>query len=216
MALIAAHELSFAYSGGRPVLTDVSLTIDKGETVALAGDNGRGKTTLSKLLMGILQPQRGQVLIDGQPTTSLTLDRIGAKIGYLFQQPSRQLFTASVRDEIAFGLRYRGVAPEIVNERVDEALAYFGMTHIADSFPFNLSRGERQRLVIAAIMVGMPEFAILDEPTVGLDAVMRERLFALLGQLRQRGVGYLIISHDRELCRQCTERTLILENGRLR
>ncbi len=209
------RHVGFAYPGRQPVIRDVSFHIAPGETVALTGPNGSGKTTLGKLLLGILKPCVGQILVEGRDMADCSLAEMGSKVGYIFQNPEKQMFAPSVREEIAFGLRYRGYGDERVQEKVDEMLDYFELSHRADSFPFNLSQGEKQRLAIAAIMALEPRFVIFDEPTTGLDMRRKDRFAQLLERTRKRGAGYILISHDRDFGAACCHRQLMMKEGKL-
>ncbi len=210
---IAANSVSFAY-GSFPVVADVSFSLASSDTVALMGDNGSGKTTLGKLLMGMLTPSSGQVLLEGRDIHQWPLSQRGEKIGYVFQNPEKQLFCSSVQQEVGFGLIYRGVDSQQVASRVNEMLKLFELTPCRESFPFNLSQGEKQRLVLASVMALHPDFVILDEPTTGLDSRRRQVLSDMLARLADRGVGYILISHDRQFCSKLCRRLLVMEGGR--
>ena len=210
---LSASSVSFAY-GLTPVLKDVTFSLSSGDTVAMMGDNGSGKTTMGKLLMGLLTPSCGQVLLEGRDVRSMPLSQRGEKIGYVFQNPEKQLFCSTVHQEVGFGLLYRGVNSEQVAIRVDEMLELFELYPCRESFPFNLSQGEKQRLVLAAVMALQPEFIILDEPTTGLDSRRRQVLSDMLSRVADRGVGYILISHDREFCSKLCQRLLVMEGGR--
>ena len=183
------EQVSFAWPQGREVLKGIDLTLSQEDTVALMGSNGSGKTTLGKVIMGILQPTAGEVRLAGRPITEYPLAQRGKRIGYVFQNPERHLFAATVADEIGFALKYRGLDPGEVQERVDEMLDLMELGQYAETFPFNLSHGEKQRLALAAVMALEPEFIILDEPSTGLDWVRKRRLAAMLDRIRQRKVG---------------------------
>lgn len=215
MAFWTVKNLTFSYPKGEPVLRGITSVIHEGETVALLGPNGSGKTTLGKVLMGILKPCAGQVLLAGRSVSDYTLGEMGAKVGYIFQNPEKQIFTSSVREEISFGLRYRGHTQEEIERRVKEMLDYFELSHRAGAFPFNLSQGEKQRLAIAAILALEPAFVIFDEPTTGLDMRRKEKLAMLLVKIRERGTGYILISHDRTFSISYTERCFNIREGKL-
>ncbi len=207
--------LEFAYPGKGTVIKKISFNILAGETVALLGPNGSGKTTLGKLLMGILKPGAGVVELEGKAIGSYSLGEIGSRVGYVFQNPDKQIFTSSVRAEVAFGLRYRGYSEREIAVRVDELLNYFELKKRADAFPFNLSRGEKQRLAIASIMALEPGFIIFDEPTTGLDFRRKEKFAELLTRVKDRGAGYILISHDHQFSKSNCERTLAMKEGKL-
>jgi energy-coupling factor transport system ATP-binding protein len=214
MSFWIVNDLNFAYPGRDLVIKDFSITISAGETVALTGPNGSGKTTLGKLLMGILKPGSGQILLEKKDITGYSLGEIGARVGYIFQNPGKQIFTPSVREEVAFGLKYRGFSENEVTLRVEEMLTYFELSHRADSFPFNLSRGEKQRLALAAILALEPGFVIFDEPTTGLDMCRKEKFARMLDKVRERGAGYILISHDLNFCAASCQRQIMMKEGK--
>lgn len=214
-AYINLEQVSFSWPQGVQVLKEINLSIEKNETIALMGANGSGKTTLSKLILGLLKPTQGRALLAGMPIESYSLAARGRQFGYVFQNPERQFFAASVAEEIGFALKYRDFSPEKIQERVAEMLALFELEEYAATFPFNLSQGEKQRLALAAILAPRPDFIIMDEPFTGLDWLRKQRLQAILERVGKEGVGYLIISHDRALCSRLCSRVLTLEGGRL-
>lgn len=213
-AFIELEQVSFAWPQGREVLKGVDLALDRRDTLALMGSNGSGKTTLGKVIMGMLTPTAGTVRLEGRPIQDYPLARRGRRIGYVFQNPERQLFAATVADEIGFALKYRGLAPETIQERVAELLALMELDRYARTFPYNLSHGEKQRLALAAVLALEPEFIILDEPSTGLDWARKRRLATVLARVR-RQVGYIIISHDGGFCRELCDAALTLKGGRL-
>jgi energy-coupling factor transport system ATP-binding protein len=203
MALIA-QALTFAYpprafaSGGEhAVIEGFSAVFEPGRITALTGPNGSGKTTLAKLLVGILKPASGAVTLDGDAIADRTLTEIGRRVGFVMQDPSRQIFKTSVYDEMTFGLSHLGLAEDAMRARADEYLALFDLADKRDDFPFDLSTGERQRLVLAAILAMKPSYLVLDEPTVALDPGRRRRLGGYLREIASRNdVGVVLISHD--------------------
>src|SRR5574344_1396847 len=152
----------------RELIHEISLSVDDGEFIAVTGENGAGKSTFSKLLAGLLKPTQGTVVVNGMNTAHAKNSALAAKIGYLFQNPDRQLCCYTVRDEIAFGLKALscGTAEQIA-ERAEEMVHTFHFN--GDEPPFALSRGQRQRLALASVIAVQPEIMILDEPTTGLD-----------------------------------------------
>ena len=155
-AFIELEQVSFAWPQGREVLKGVDLALDRRDTLALMGSNGSGKTTLGKVIMGMLTPTAGTVRLEGRPIQDYPLAQRGRRIGYVFQNPERQLFAATVADEIGFALKYRGLAPETIQERVAELLALMELDRYARTFPYNLSHGEKQRLALAAVLALEP------------------------------------------------------------
>jgi energy-coupling factor transport system ATP-binding protein len=150
------------------------------------------------LLVGILKPLRGRVLIDDVLVSSMTLTEVGRRVGFVMQDSSRQLFCTSVKDEAEFGLKNMGLPADEVQTRAAEYLDFFGLGKYAERFPFELSGGEKQRLVLASVMAMRPDYLILDEPTSALDKGMRRALGGhLLDVVKKDGAGIVLISHDR-------------------
>ena len=209
------EKVSFTYPGGS---TDFSLYVDHfspGTCTALLGPNGCGKTTLGKLAAGILRPYSGCVLYNGQDISGWKLGKIGSQAGYLFQDPSRQIFAPHPLEEIAFPLELRGMTKPEAEEKARSLLVEFELEGLEDSVNFTLSRGEKQRLAIAAVMACEPRFFILDEPTTGLDKRRRGILSATLRRLLDRGVGVLLITHDRGFANMLGADIRLMEGGRL-
>ncbi|MFO7941458.1 MAG: ABC transporter ATP-binding protein [Bacillota bacterium] len=211
--LIEAVGAGYRYPGGAPVLNSVDLSLLSGHLTAIVGPNGGGKTTLGKLLAGILKPTSGSVRILGEDTRRLSLGQIGEHLGYLFQEPDRQLFTTSVEEELSFVPRLRGIPPEQIRRDVAQTLRRFQLSHLREAFPFDLSRGEKQRLALAAIMINEPSYLILDEPTTALDPRRKGELLSLLVQMLDRGVGMMVISHDRDFVAETADRLLVVDGG---
>jgi energy-coupling factor transport system ATP-binding protein len=175
-----------------------------------------GKTTLGKLLAGILKPARGQVLLFGENTRDMPLYLMGRKIGYSFQNPDQQLFASSVAEEIGFGLKYRGANLEHISRVTAYLLNLFDIEHLKEAFPLNLSWGEKRRVVLAACLAQNPEYLILDEPTTGLDEERIKALTEIIASLRRKGTGILLISHHQTFIEQNAERILRMEGGEIR
>jgi|SRR5690554_6846988 len=211
--MIALNNVSFRYGRGDWILREVNLEIENGTCTFMIGPNGGGKTTMSKLMTGILKPTQGDVLIDQVNTKETELYQVGAKVGYLFQEPERQIFAATVRDELSFVMEINGVEDEEIKRRVDAALQQFQLKDVESSFPFQLSRGEKQRLAMAAILMNNPSFLILDEPTTGLDIERREILSDAIGKLKKQGIGMVIISHDQPFVQKHADRIINVAGG---
>ncbi len=194
----------------------VDLTIGRGEVVAIVGGNGSGKTTLAKHLNGLLAPDRGEVRWDGRAVTDLSMTEIGQHVGYLFQNPDHQLFAASVREEIAFGPENFGLEGEALEERVDRAIEAVELEPLEEADPFNLSKGQRQRVALASVLATDPEAIIFDEPTTGLDAVQQERFMDMVAELnRDEGLTVVMITHDMGTVAHYAPRTVVLHDGRI-
>lgn len=206
---------AFRYPKGDFVIEDASLTLFQNEFTAITGPNGSGKTTLGKLIMGILKPDRGCVKILNRDTRGMTLGEIGKKVGYLFQNPERQLFSMNIREEISFPMEIRGIPKEEIEKKVNEMLEIFSLTHLEGIPTFKLSRGEKQRLAIASIFVNNPEFFVMDEPTTGLDAERKKDLSELIRNLQDKGIGMAVISHDIHFIEQHADRTITMSGGKI-
>lgn len=213
-AAIETRNLGFGYSKDKRSISNVSLTLYKGETAVLTGPNGAGKTTLGKLLTGILKPQVGVVRLFGEDIRKMPLACIGQKVGYVFQNPEHQLLAASVEDEIGFGLKYRGIDRSKIDQTTESLMTLFEIEHLRKQFPLNLSWGEKRRVVLAACLALEPEYLILDEPTVGLDEERIDILGQALAKVREKGIGMLLISHKRSFILDNAQRVISIERGR--
>ncbi|NLZ39278.1 MAG: ABC transporter ATP-binding protein [Firmicutes bacterium] len=213
--MISLQDVSFRYQRDKWLFKHLNLEIKQNLITFIVGPNGGGKTTLGKLMAGILKPQAGTVLVDGLNTKDVALAEIGARIGYLFQEPERQIFAASVRDEIAFALELRGISQEEINTKVDAVLKQFQLEQLANLSPIKLSRGEKQRLAIAAIMVNQPRFFILDEPTTGLDRERKGILSSVIEKLKDEGIGMVIISHDQYFVQRHAQQIITVAGGEI-
>jgi energy-coupling factor transport system ATP-binding protein len=179
------------------LLQDFSAVFERGKITAVTGPNGCGKTTLSKLVTGMLKPSAGRVLLDGEPTAQMTLTQIGRRVGLVMQNPERQMFCTSVREEVEFGLRNFGFSEGQIGERRKHYLEIFDLTRYEERFPFELSGGEKQRVILAAVLATTPSYLVLDEPTSALDRGRRRVLGELLATLKaSENVGIVLISHD--------------------
>ena len=214
-AAITLEQLGFAYQPGRPVLQDVSLTIAAGEFVALVGANGSGKTTLAKHLIGLLRPTQGRLLIQGQESARQSVGALARQVGFLFQNPERQIFSATVSDEVAFGPRNLGLPAASVAQRVAQALARFDLTELAGQPPAVLSFTQRRRVTLAAVAALETPILVLDEPTVSLDAEARGGLLAWLHERHAQGSTLVLVTHDLALVADHAQRVLVMQAGRL-
>lgn len=200
---LCIKDLTFSYKNtNKKILDRFCAEFPDDKITALVGNNGAGKTTLANLIMGILKPEAGHIVLDEVDITSNTLAERGRKIGYVMQNPAKQIFSATVQEEMEIGLRNIGLSEEEIASRSLEYLEYFGLTHHKDSFPFSLSHGEKQRLVLAAILAMKPKYLILDEPTANLDYKNRKRLGEYLKEL---DCGVIIISHDKTFVKEYCE-----------
>jgi energy-coupling factor transport system ATP-binding protein len=196
-------------------LSDVNLKIGKGETVAIVGENGAGKTTLVKHTTGLLKPTRGSVLVDSVDTRNTTTATLSRKVGIAFQNPDHQLFSESVEHEVSFAMKNFGFADDLVANRLDWALNFFGLEQYRKSSPLILSGGEKKRLTLACILAWDPEVIVLDEPTVGQDALQKEKLAQIFRMLQSTGKTIIVVSHDVEFLWPIQPRLLVMSGGKV-
>jgi energy-coupling factor transport system ATP-binding protein len=191
------------------IVSNASITVNKGHCVAIMGYNGAGKTTLSRIITGLEKEKKGSVWLAGRRFKSK--ERIG-KIACVAQQADQQLFADSVIEEMLFG------QPDdsITREKIGNSLNSFDLTHLRDRHPHSLSGGEKQRLAIAAAIIKEPALMILDEPTSGLDGFHMNRLAAEIDFLRQKGLSFIVITHDMELVMAVCDEIIWMESGTIR
>jgi ABC-type cobalt transport system, ATPase component len=215
---LRAENISFHYGAGKPVLEDFSADFTGGEITALTGKNGCGKTTLARIIMGILVPDGGSVKLGEEDLGALSLAERGARIGYVMQEPSRQLFSATVSEEIRFGLDNKVKKGLLTAEEAlagsEDAVKTFELERYRDEFPLSLSAGERQRVVLAAVMALRPSFLILDEPTSSLDKKRKTALYETLLRIKEEnGCGTILITHDRAFAALAADREIVMPGG---
>ncbi len=216
LPIVDVHDVSYVYEGAsRPALHHVNLRIRRGEFIAFVGQNGAGKTTLAKTFNGLLMPTSGTVLVDGQDTRKAGLDVFARTVGYTYQNPDHQIFSRTVRDEVAFGARNLGLNREQVNEAVQHALELVGMESKEDAYPFLLGRGERQKLAVASMIAMGPPMLIIDEPTTGQDLRGSLSILNLLLSWHKEGRTIVIITHDMNIVAEYAKRTVVMTNGQI-
>lgn len=210
---IIIEDVDFKYKRSNNIFQGLNLTIFSDETTAITGKNGSGKTTLSKLAAGMLHPQKGRVIVDGEDVRGMSLGKLGNKLGYVFQAVERQLFGMTVIDELTFVQKLKGVDESEANMKAEELLNNFELAKLKERHPSTLSYGEKRRLAIAATLISNPRFLILDEPTSFLDPDRITHLSAVLDSFKKEGIGMLIISHDDEFIEQHADRIIRLADG---
>ncbi len=213
--MIEFRDVTFVHQNGVKALDRVNFRVDQGETVAIVGENGAGKTTLVKHVTGLLKPTSGSVLVNGQDTTKASTAQLSRTVGVAFQNPDHQLFSESVQEEMAFALRNFGFSPELVEQRVKWGLELFGLEEYRESSPLVLSGGEKKRLTLACILAWDPEVVILDEPTVGQDAIQKEKLAGTVKLLASTGKTVILVSHDIEFLWPLQPRAVVMKAGRI-
>jgi energy-coupling factor transporter ATP-binding protein EcfA2 len=210
--VISVQDLMHNY-GNVQALSGISLTIRKGEFVAIVGENGSGKTTLVKHFNRLLSPTSGDVIVHGKNTKDCSIAALACDVGLVFQNPDHMFFADTVREEIAYGVKNLGI--ENGDEVINAALRDAGLTESADLYPRWLSRGERQRLGIACIVAMQPSVIVLDEPTTGLDGYEALLVINILKKLQEKGHTVIIITHNRDIADHCADRIITMEGGKI-
>jgi cobalt/nickel transport system ATP-binding protein len=209
--LITVTDLRFTYPDGTVALSGVNFELNPGETVALLGANGSGKTTFVHHLNGILQGQ-GEIVVCGIPLARRSVPEIRRRIGIVFQDADDQLFMPSVVDDVAFGPAVHGASGEEAVRRAKAALEQVGIREGLDRAPHHLSAGEKKRVAIAGVIACEPEILVLDEPTTFLDPPARRSLATLLRELPQ---AKILITHDTQFAVAVCDRGVFFESGRV-
>ncbi len=214
----------YTYMTGTPferqALNDVSLTIEKGEILAIIGHTGSGKSTMVQHLNGLIKPLRGNVTIDGIDIAGRGSDAKQARqqVGMVFQYPEHQIFAETVYEDIAFGPRNRGFSAEEVDKQVHEAMAFVGLDFdtFAQRSPFQLSGGQMRRVAIAGVVAMNPDYLVLDEPSAGLDPRSRNAVFKEIMALhKERGIAIVLVTHSMEEAAKYANRMLVINKGKV-
>jgi energy-coupling factor transporter ATP-binding protein EcfA2 len=215
---VVAEGLELEYPPPRRLLAlkGVTVRIPQGQFAAIVGQNGSGKTSLARCLSGYLRPTRGRLRVAGTEVWRLRPAQRATRVGYVFQNPDHQLFRERVWDDVAFGLQNLRFAPEQIAEAVEQVLRRLELWDKRELHPFQLSRGDRQRLAIAAIIVMRPQILIVDEPTTGQDMARAREIMDLLARLnREQGMTVLTITHVMELVAEYARWVIAMHDGRV-
>ncbi len=213
--LLKAENIDFTYDGGHHALRGVSVNVHKGEMMAIVGTNGAGKSTFSKVVCGFEVPQTGVLELGGIDLKTLSIKERADHIGYVMQNPNQMISKTMIFDEVALGLRNRGVSEEEIAPRVEKALKICGL------YPFRrwpvsaLSYGQKKRVTIASILVLEPEMILLDEPTAGQDLKHYTEIMDFLSELNAQGVTVVLITHDMHLMLEYTPRAVVFNAGQV-
>ncbi|NHJ13288.1 MAG: ABC transporter ATP-binding protein [Candidatus Thorarchaeota archaeon] len=203
------------FSYGDFAIEDVSLQLHQGEQKALVGLNGSGKTTLFKLIVGLLEPQAGEIYIFDRPLTHENLWQIRQEIGFLFQNPDDQLFAPTVWEDVAFGPRNQGLSEDAVEDRVRWALEVVQMSAFGNRPVNQMSHGQAKRVALAGVVAMRPRILFLDEPFTGIDFPMVRRMVKIIEDLRSEGMSVLYTTHNRFFLENWADSVLVLRNGRV-
>lgn len=209
--MLEFKDVSFSYDTTANV-QNLNVKVEKGDFIAIIGSNGAGKSTFSKLCNGLLTPTTGDVFVLNKNTRREKVSSLAKHIGFLFQNPDRQICCNTVKEEIAFSLRNNGIPEDEIKRRVKATLEEFGFDGKTE--PFNLSRGQRQRLCLACLIALNPEILILDEPTTGLDykeCMMMNRI----KQLNENGTTVIMVCHDMEVVLDFAKTVVVMNRGQI-
>ena len=213
--IISATDLHFTYPDGTEALSGLSLSIREGECVAIIGQNGGGKSTLVKHFLHLLKATAGQVCIFGKDVGEYTVSQLARRIGFVYQNPDAQIFSKSVEEEVRFGPANQIDDKEEVDRRVRDALEAMDLMDVADTHPLALSKGDRERVAVAAVLALDPEVLIFDEPTTGQDFTGSMRIMNMIRQLHQQGRTILVITHHLYLLPDYIERIILTGDGQI-
>ena len=210
---LSINNVSFAYANGVKALKDVSFNANSGELIALIGRNGAGKTTITKIINGLLRPTEGSVEIDGIDTKSLRISQIAKYVSTLFQNPDRQLCKRTVLEEVAFSCELIGEDSRQAQEHAMQIIEKLNLN--PKDIPFMLSRGQRQMVALAATVVTRPKILVLDEPTCGLDYNECMKIMQVVEDLRDHGCCVIMVCHDMEVVLDYATRLIVINDGKL-
>lgn len=210
MNVLSLKDVSFSYRPGREVLKGVSISVSRGEQVALIGANGVGKSTLLKLFVGLLEPHTGCVEVCGMTVERKNLASVRRAAGYVFQDAESQLFLANVWEDVAFGPRNEGLAEDEVRKRTEVALESVGISSLAQEHVYRLSGGQKRLASIATVLALRPDVLLLDEPTLALDPRNRRMVIRALGDLP---CAKLIATHDLDFVLDSCSRVIVVSDG---
>ncbi|NHJ47881.1 MAG: ABC transporter ATP-binding protein [Asgard group archaeon] len=199
MTYIKIKNISFGYSKNNQLFSNLTLNLDLGDYVAIIGRNGAGKTTLVKLIVGMLKPLEGQIKIAGEDIESKSVADIASQVGYVFQNPNQMLFANTVEKELELSLRKFNFEKNMQSDKITEMLEFFDMVPLRDTNPRTLSRGEKQKLAIATVLIQDPKAIFLDEPFSGIDMSQRLMILDYLTKLHLKGKLIVIITHTLDL-----------------
>ena len=212
-SVVRFEGVSYSYPGGGASVRALDFKVFPGEIVGIVGRNGAGKTTLTKLLNGLLKPAEGNVVVAGLNTREVPTSRIARHVSTLFQNPDRQICKDTVLDEVAFGLLLQGVSSNEASARAKATCEWFGLP--LDEAPFSLSRGQRQMVALASVVVGEPQIIVLDEPTCGLDYRECMTVMETVRDMAAAGSAVVMVCHDMEVVSDFANRLVVMANGEI-
>ncbi|MDR2476692.1 MAG: energy-coupling factor ABC transporter ATP-binding protein [Treponema sp.] len=214
-AALRIEHVYYSWDSQNYSLEDIDVTIHDNEFTAIIGQNGAGKSTLLKNITGLLRPSRGSIYIRGKNAREMTVPQIAAETGFVMQNPDRQLFSATVYDEVSFALKNVGLAEREIRRRTEESLETVGLSGQRDAFPPALGRGDRTKTVIAAVLAMGSKIIILDEPVAGQDYSGSRRIMDIAAELREKGRTIIIVTHNIAMAAEYARRILVMHEKRI-
>ncbi len=213
--VVDVDHCSYSYGGNKKALDDITFKVYKGDKVAVVGKNGAGKSTMAKMLSGIIRPQTGSIKIKGEDYLQFSIKEIGTMIGYVMQNPNNMLVKDIIKEEAALGLTLHGKSQEDIDKNVEEALKMCKLWPMRNWPISSISYGQKKRVTIASILAMKPEIIVLDEPTAGQDYVVYTEIMTFLDELNKNyGITILFITHDMHLAIEYTDRAIVFANSK--
>jgi energy-coupling factor transport system ATP-binding protein len=212
---IEVKDITYQYPSGVLALDGVSLVIDPGQCLAIVGENGAGKSTLVKHLNGLLRPTSGQVLVGDWPAEKYSVAQLARRVSFLFQNPDEQLFERTIQREVSFGPQNLGLDSDEVNARVAAALSQVGLLEHREEHPYDLPYTQRKLIALAATLAMQTPILVLDEPTVGQDSAVQQRIIMLIKNLLAEGRTVILITHDLDFCATISDRVIVMADGKI-
>lgn len=213
--IIEFANVSFSYSSKFAALHNIDLAINEGELVAILGRNGSGKTTLVRHIIGLNQPNQGQVRVLGKDVAVTPTHQLAQHVGFCFQNPNHQIVSFNVRDEMTFGLKAHNIDPSEHAARIQEALEIVDLQDYLDTEVFDLGKGQKQRLALASVLTLKPRILVIDEPTTGQDPEMVADIFNIIKRLNDLGTTILLITHRIDYAAMFAQRAVVLQYGKI-
>lgn len=211
--MIKIKNVTYRYKKGQDILKDINIDIKDKETIVIMGKNGSGKSTLGKLISGIIKPKQGKILIDDLDIADKkNIEQIRKKIGIVFQNPENQIIFNNVQDEVSFALK--NLEKEEIEKRIQVALDKVYMKNEIKQDLYELSLGQKQRIVISEVLVKQPKYIVMDEPTTMIDSIGKEKIYHIVEELKKEGYTIIYITNMAEEI-LLADRIVILQNGKI-